>query len=142
MSVRISPSSATCAESSGETVRGSSFDLLPTTPKITTASVKNVLALPNAALVRGSYVLVTKDSPSAANAETSMTAPDGYVYVKVTTGISDDDYICLLYTSGVLFYVEKRLHTFCTPFAHLPESGAFLRMACTCLLYTSCLRAG
>ena len=22
-----------------------------------------------------------------------MTAPDGYVYVKVTTGISDDDYI-------------------------------------------------
>ena len=61
--------------------------------KITTASVKNVLALPNAALVRGSYVLVTKDSPSAANAETSMTAPDGYVYVKVTTGISDDDYI-------------------------------------------------
>ena len=61
--------------------------------KITTASVKNVLALPNAALVRGSYVLVTKDSPSAANAEASMTAPDGYVYVKVTTGISDDDYI-------------------------------------------------
>ena len=37
--------------------------------KITTASVKDVLALPNAALVRGSYVLVTKDSPSAANAE-------------------------------------------------------------------------
>lgn len=71
-------------------------ELLPgmnATAKITTASVKNVLALPNAALVRGSYVLVTKDSPGAANAETSMTAPDGYVYVKVTTGISDDDYI-------------------------------------------------
>jgi HlyD family secretion protein len=71
-------------------------ELLPgmnATAKITTASVKNVLALPNAALVRGSYVLVTKDSPSAANAETSMTAPDGYVYVKVATGISDDDYI-------------------------------------------------
>ena len=71
-------------------------ELLPgmnATAKITTASVKNVLALPNAALVRGSYVLVTQDSPSAANAETSMTAPDGYVYVKVTTGISDDDYI-------------------------------------------------
>ena len=71
-------------------------ELLPgmnATAKITTASVKNVLALPNAALVRGSYVLVTKDSPSAANAEASMTAPDGYVYVKVTTGISDDDYI-------------------------------------------------
>lgn len=71
-------------------------ELLPgmnATAKITTASVKNVLALPNAALVRGSYVLVTKDSPSAANAEISMTAPDGCVYVKVTTGISDDDYI-------------------------------------------------
>ena len=71
-------------------------ELLPgmnATAKITTASVKNVLALPNAALVRGSYVLVTRDSPSAANAETSMTAPDGYVYVKVATGISDDDYI-------------------------------------------------
>lgn len=71
-------------------------ELLPgmnATAKITTASVKNVLALPNAALVRGSYVLVTRDSPSAANAETSMTAPDGYVYIKVTTGISDDDYI-------------------------------------------------
>ena len=71
-------------------------ELLPgmnASAKITTASVKDVLALPNAALVRGSYVLVTKDSPSAANAEASMTAPDGYVYVKVTTGISDDDYI-------------------------------------------------
>lgn len=71
-------------------------DLLPgmnASAKITTASVKDVLALPNAALVRGSYVLVTKDSPSAANAEASMTAPDGYAYVKVTTGISDDDYI-------------------------------------------------
>jgi len=31
VSVSSSPSSATCAESSGETVRGSSFDLLPTT---------------------------------------------------------------------------------------------------------------
>ena len=32
---------------------------------------------------------------------------------------------------GVLFYVGKRLHTFCTPFAHLPESGTFLRKVCT-----------
>ena len=29
------------------------------------------------------------------------------------------------------FYIGKRLHTFCTPFAHLPESGAFLRKVCT-----------
>ena len=61
--------------------------------EIVIAEAKNALAVPNAAIVRGGYVLVTKDSPSAANAETSMTAPDGYVYVKVTTGISDDDYI-------------------------------------------------
>lgn len=70
-------------------------ELLPgmnATAKITTASVKNVLALPNAALVRGSYVLVTKDSPSAANADPDMAAPEGYVYVPVKTGVSDDDY--------------------------------------------------
>ena len=70
-------------------------ELLPgmnATAKITTASVKNVLALPNAALVRGSYVLVTKDSPSAANADPDMTAPEGYVYVPVKIGVSDDDY--------------------------------------------------
>ena len=28
-----------------------------------------------------------------------MTAPDGYVYVKVETGVSDDDYIAI--TSGL-----------------------------------------
>ena len=43
--------------------------------------------------------IVTKDSPSAANADDSMTAPDGYVYVKVETGVSDDDYIAI--TSGL-----------------------------------------
>ena len=32
----------------------------------------------------------------------------------------------------VLFYVGKRLHTFCTPFAHLPESGVFLRKVSHC----------
>ena len=42
--------------------------------------------------VRGSYVLVTKDSPSAANADTAMEAPEGFVYVPVKTGVSDDDY--------------------------------------------------
>ena len=74
-------------------------DLLPgmnASAKITTASVKDVLALPNAALVRGSYVLVTKDSPSAANADPEMEAPDGYVYVDVKTGVSDDDYTEIL----------------------------------------------
>lgn len=73
-------------------------DLLPgmnATAEITTASTENALSIPNAAVVRGNYVLVTKDSPSAANADPSMTAPEGYVYVKVTTGTSDDDYIAV-----------------------------------------------
>ena len=77
-------------------------DLLPgmnATAEITTASAENALSIPNAAVVRGNYVLVTKDSPSAANAEPGMTAPEGYVYVKVTTGTSDDDYIAV--TSGL-----------------------------------------
>ena len=77
-------------------------DLLPgmnATAEITTASAENALSIPNAAVARGNYVLVTKDSPSAANADPSMTAPEGYVYVKVTTGTSDDDYIAV--TSGL-----------------------------------------
>ena len=73
-------------------------DLLPgmnATATITIARAENALSVPNAAIVRGNYVLVTSDSPSAANADPSMKAPDGYVYVKVTTGISDDDYIAV-----------------------------------------------
>ena len=35
------------------------------------------------------------------------------------------------YDLAFFLYVGKRLHTFCTPFAHLPESGAFLRKVCT-----------
>ena len=71
-------------------------DLLPgmnATAEIEVSSAKNALTIPNGAVVRGNYVLVTKDSPSAANAVQDMTAPDGYVYVKITTGTSDDDYI-------------------------------------------------
>ena len=60
--------------------------------EIVVAEAKNTLAVPNAAVVRGGYVLVTKDSPSAVNADPDMTAPDGYVYVDVKTGVSDDDY--------------------------------------------------
>ena len=77
-------------------------DLLPgmnATAEIVTESAEDTLSVPNEAVVRGSYVLVTKDSPSAANADDSMTAPEGYVYVKVTTGVSDDDYIAV--TSGL-----------------------------------------
>ena len=60
--------------------------------EIVVAEAKNTLAVPNAAIVHGGYVLVTKDSPSAANADPDMAAPDGYVYVAVKTGVSDDDY--------------------------------------------------
>ena len=60
--------------------------------EIVVAEAKNTLAVPNAAIVRGGYVLVTKDSPSAVNADPDMIAPDGYVYVEVKTGVSDDDY--------------------------------------------------
>lgn len=66
------------------------------TVQIQTEQVQDVLAVPNAALLRGSYVLVTTNSPSAANADPSMTAPEGYVYVPVRTGISDDQYIQIL----------------------------------------------
>ena len=71
-------------------------DLLPgmnATAEIEVSSAENALAIPNGAVVRGNYVLVTKDSPSAVNAVQDMTAPDGYVYVKITTGTSDNDYI-------------------------------------------------
>ncbi len=77
-------------------------DLLPgmnATAEITVASAENTLSVPNAAVVRGNYILITEDSPSAANADPSMKAPDGYVYIKVTTGVSDDDYIAV--TSGL-----------------------------------------
>ena len=67
--------------------------------EIVTAEAKNALAVPNAAIVRGGYVLVTKDSPSAANTDPDMTAPEGYVYVPVKIGVSDDDYTQII--SGV-----------------------------------------
>ena len=67
--------------------------------EIVVAEAKNTLTVPNAAIVRGSYVLVTKDSPSAVNADESMIAPDGYVYVPVKTGVSDDNYTQIV--SGV-----------------------------------------
>lgn len=67
--------------------------------EIVVARSEGALAVPNAAVVRGSYVLVTQDSPSAANADPDMEAPEGYVYVAVKTGVSDDDYTEIL--SGI-----------------------------------------
>lgn len=66
--------------------------------EIVTAENDNALSIPSAALERGNRVLITSDSPSAANALKSK-APDGYVYVAVKTGVSNDDYIEV--TSGL-----------------------------------------
>ena len=67
--------------------------------EIVVEQAKNALTVPNAAIVRGNYVLVRQDSPSAVNADASMSAPEGYVYVKVKTGVSDDNYTQV--TSGL-----------------------------------------
>ena len=67
--------------------------------EIVVAQAKNALTVPNAAIVRGGYVLVRQDSPSAVNADASMSAPEGYVYVQVKTGVSDDNYTQV--TSGL-----------------------------------------
>lgn len=60
--------------------------------EIVVAEATNALCVPNAAVMRGGYVLVTQDSPSASKAEQGMEAPEGFVYVAVKTGVSDDDY--------------------------------------------------
>lgn len=60
------------------------------------ASAEDVLAIPSAALNRGDTVLVTADSPSAANGTlVESTTEDGedYYSVEITTGVSGDDYI-------------------------------------------------
>lgn len=51
----------------------------------------DVTAIPNSAVNRGDTVLVTADSPSAANA-LEQEAPEGYAYVRVETGVSDGSY--------------------------------------------------
>lgn len=61
--------------------------------EIVVAQAEDVLSVPNAAVQRGNLVLVTKASPSAAQAAPDLEAPDGYVYVEVTPGFSDDNYI-------------------------------------------------
>ena len=55
----------------------------------------DTLAIPAGAVSRGSMVLITADSPSAVNA-LDQEAPEGYVYVQVEIGISDDDYAQVL----------------------------------------------
>lgn len=66
--------------------------------EIVLSSADGVLAIPSLAVNRGDTVLVTSDSPSAVNA-LEQEAPEGYAYVQVTTGVSDDSYIEI--TSGL-----------------------------------------
>lgn len=66
--------------------------------EIVLSSADGVLAIPSLAVNRGDTVLVTSDSPSAANA-LEQEAPERYAYVQVTTGVSDDSYIEI--TSGL-----------------------------------------
>jgi len=63
--------------------------------KIVIKQVENVLSIPSDALIRDNMVLITADSPSA-NTALSDQAPEGYVYVAVTAGISDDSYVQIL----------------------------------------------
>ena len=63
--------------------------------KIVLEQAENVLAVPVEAVSRGNLVLVTKDSPSAAGAA-DREAPEGYVYVQVESGVSDDSYAQIL----------------------------------------------
>ena len=60
--------------------------------EIIISSAEDVLAVPAAAVNRGDTVLLTADSPSAADA-LDQEAPEGYVYVAVETGVSDDSYV-------------------------------------------------
>ena len=66
--------------------------------EIVLSSADDVLAVPSLAVNRGNTVLITADSPSAVNA-LDQEAPEGYVYVSVETGVSDDSYIEI--TSGL-----------------------------------------
>lgn len=72
-------------------------DLLPgmnVSAEIVVSQVTDVVAVSNAMISRGNVVLVTDDSPSAVNAVEmpTMEAPEGYVYVPVEIGLSNDDY--------------------------------------------------
>ena len=66
--------------------------------EIVISSTEDALAIPASAVNRGDPVLVTTDSPRAVNA-LDQEAPEGYVYVAVETGVSDDSYIEI--TSGL-----------------------------------------
>ncbi len=78
--------------------------------KIVLEHSTDVLMVPAEAISRGNVVLVTQDSPSAVNAVADMEAPEGYVYVNVTVGISDDNNVEItagLQEGDTIAYIES-----------------------------------
>jgi HlyD family secretion protein len=76
--------------------------------EIQIAALSQVLAVPNEAVSRGNVVLVTAGSPAAKNAVDGYVAPEGYVFVPVELGISDDDYVEIvsgLSREDVIYYI-------------------------------------
>ena len=76
---------------------------------IVVAEIKGVLTIPNEAVERGNVVLITEDSPSAAN-KIDKESPEGYVYVEVEVGLSDDDNVEIvsgLQENDVVAYISK-----------------------------------
>lgn len=63
--------------------------------EIVLEQAEDTLAVPVEAVSRGNLVLVTKDSPSAA-AAAEREAPEGYIYVSVEAGVSDDSHVQIL----------------------------------------------
>jgi len=61
---------------------------------------EDTVVIPAAALQRGNRVLVTKDSPSSVDTTDQADAPEGYVFVTVSIGVSNDDSVEIL--SGLL----------------------------------------
>lgn len=96
--------------------------------EIVVAEVSDALAVPNGAVSRGGLVLLTSDSPSAAHAA-EKDAPNGYVYVAVETGVSDDRYVEIL--SGlqegdtVAYTPEMNSSSFTDMFSGSPGGGDF-----------------
>ena len=74
--------------------------------RIVIESKTGVLAIPNDALLRGNLILVKSDEPMNDN------APEGFKYVQIDTGVSDNDYIEV--TSGLAdgdeVAIEKRIY--------------------------------
>ena len=82
--------------------------------EIIVAEANGVLSIPNEAVNRGDIVLITADSPSAGNA-VAGTAPEGYVYVPVVTGVSSDEYVEIvsgLTAEDVIAYIPTTVQSY------------------------------